>query len=37
VFSEIEKDDLVGIGWGMTQGIASEDMLKYLAIPNFAY
>jgi len=37
VFSEIEKDDLVGIGWGMTQGIASEDMIKYLAIPNFAY
>ncbi|GAG14398.1 unnamed protein product, partial [marine sediment metagenome] len=36
VFSEIEKDDLVGIGWGMTQGIASEDIIKYLAIPNFA-
>jgi V/A-type H+-transporting ATPase subunit C len=35
VFSEIEKDDLVGIGWGMTQGIASEDIIKYLAIPNF--
>jgi V/A-type H+-transporting ATPase subunit C len=36
VFSEIEKDDLVGIGWGMTQGIAFEDIIKYLAIPNFA-
>jgi len=36
VFSEIEKDDLVGIGWGMTQGIASEDIIKYLTIPNFA-
>jgi V/A-type H+-transporting ATPase subunit C len=35
VFSEIEKDDLVGIGWGITQGIAPEDILKYLAIPNF--
>ena len=35
VFSEIEKDDLVGIGWGMTQGIASEDIIKYLVIPNF--
>jgi len=34
VFSEIEKDDLVGIGWGITQGIAPEDILKYLAIPN---
>jgi len=35
VFSEIEKDDLVGIGWGITQGIPSEDILKYLAVPNF--
>jgi vacuolar-type H+-ATPase subunit C/Vma6 len=35
VFSEIEKDDLVGIAWGKTQGIASEDIIKYLAIPNF--
>ena len=34
VFSEIEKDDLVGIAWGKTQGIAAEDILKYLAIPN---
>ena len=36
VFSEIEKNDLVGIGWGMTQGITSEDIIKYLTIPNFA-
>jgi len=35
VFSEIEKDDLVGIAWGKTQGIAAEDILKYLAIPNY--
>jgi len=35
VFSEIEKDDLVGIAWGKTQGIAAEDMLKYLTIPNY--
>ncbi len=35
VFSEIEKDDLVGIGWGITQGIPPEDIIKYLAIPNF--
>jgi vacuolar-type H+-ATPase subunit C/Vma6 len=32
VFSEIEKDDLVGISWGKTQGISSEDIIKYLAI-----
>ena len=37
VFSEIEKDDLVGVAWGKTQGIPAEDILKYLAIPNFAY
>ena len=35
IFSEIEKDDLVGVAWGKTQGIAAEDILKYLAIPNF--
>jgi vacuolar-type H+-ATPase subunit C/Vma6 len=35
VFSEIEKHDLVGIAWGKTQGIAAEDILKYLAIPNY--
>ena len=35
IFSEIEKDDLVGIAWGKTQGIAAEDILKYLAIPFF--
>jgi vacuolar-type H+-ATPase subunit C/Vma6 len=34
VFSEIEKDDLVGIAWGKTQRIPSEDILKYLTIPN---
>ncbi|MFQ6053910.1 MAG: V0D/AC39 family V-type ATPase subunit, partial [Candidatus Bathyarchaeia archaeon] len=32
VFSEIEKDDLVGIGWGKAQGVPSEDVLKYLTI-----
>jgi V/A-type H+-transporting ATPase subunit C len=35
IFSEIEKDDLVGIAWGKTQGIAAEDILKYLATSNF--
>ncbi len=34
VFSEIEKDDLVGIAWGKTQRIPAEDILKYLAIPG---
>ena len=35
IFSEIEKDNLVGVAWGKTQGIIAEDILKYLAIPNF--
>lgn len=34
VFCEIEKDDLVGIGWGKAQGVPSEDILKYLVIPH---
>jgi V/A-type H+-transporting ATPase subunit C len=34
VFCEIEKDDLVGIAWGKTQGIPAEDILKYLVIPH---
>ncbi len=33
VFCEIEKDDLVGIGWGKAQGVPSEDIIKYLVIP----
>jgi vacuolar-type H+-ATPase subunit C/Vma6 len=36
IFSEIEKDDLVGIAWGKTQKITSEDILKYLVIPNLS-
>ena len=36
IFSEIEKDNLVGIAWGKTQGILSEDILKYLAIPKLS-
>ncbi|MBA7667432.1 V-type ATP synthase subunit C [subsurface metagenome] len=31
VFSELEKDDLVGIAWGLTQGVTAEDMTKYLS------
>jgi V/A-type H+-transporting ATPase subunit C len=34
VFSEIEKDDLVGIAWGKAQRVSSEDILKYLVIPH---
>ncbi|KON31554.1 hypothetical protein AC482_00385 [miscellaneous Crenarchaeota group-15 archaeon DG-45] len=36
VFSEIEKDDLVGISWGKAQGVSSEDILRYLTIPYSA-
>jgi vacuolar-type H+-ATPase subunit C/Vma6 len=32
IFSELEKDDLVGIAWGITQGISSSDMTQYLSI-----
>ncbi len=31
VLSELEKDDLVGIAWGLSQGITADDMTKYLA------
>jgi V/A-type H+-transporting ATPase subunit C len=34
VFSEMEKDDLVGIAWGKAQRVSSEDILKYLTIPH---
>ncbi len=34
IFSEIEKDDLVGIAWGKAQRVSSEDILKYLVIPH---
>jgi V/A-type H+-transporting ATPase subunit C len=32
VFSELEKDDLVGIAWGLTQGVIADDMTEYLAV-----
>lgn len=35
VFCEIEKDDLVGMSWSKAQGISSENILKYLVIPQF--
>ena len=33
VYSEIEKDNLVGLAWGEVQGIESEELLKYIVIP----
>jgi vacuolar-type H+-ATPase subunit C/Vma6 len=30
IFSELEKDDLVGIAWGITQGISANELTKYL-------
>jgi V/A-type H+-transporting ATPase subunit C len=32
IFSELEKDDLVGIAWGLTQRIPATEMTKYLAV-----
>ena len=34
VFSEIEKDDLVGVAWAKEQGLQGEEFLKYLVVPN---
>jgi len=33
VYSEIEKDNLVGLSWGEVQGIPSEELMKYIVIP----
>ena len=33
VYSEIEKDNLVGLSWGKAQGLDSEALLKYIVIP----
>jgi vacuolar-type H+-ATPase subunit C/Vma6 len=33
VYSEIEKDNLVGLSWGKAQGLDSEDLMKYIVIP----
>ncbi len=33
VYSEIEKDNLVGLSWGKAQGLDSEKLLKYIVIP----
>jgi V/A-type H+-transporting ATPase subunit C len=34
VFSEIEKDNLVGIAWGKAQGLPPDELLKYVVIPR---
>ena len=34
VYSEIEKDNLVGLGWGKTQGLQSDELMKYVIIPR---
>jgi vacuolar-type H+-ATPase subunit C/Vma6 len=36
VFSELEKDDLVGVAWAKEQGLQGEEFLKYLVIPNIS-
>jgi len=33
VYSEIEKDNLVGLSWGEVQGLSPEQLLKYIVIP----
>jgi vacuolar-type H+-ATPase subunit C/Vma6 len=34
IYSEIEKDNLVGIAWGKAQGIPPQELLKYVVIPE---
>jgi V/A-type H+-transporting ATPase subunit C len=34
VYSELEKDNLVGLAWGKAQGLPSEELLKYIVIPR---
>ncbi len=34
VYSELEKDDLVGVAWAKEQGLQGEEFLKYLVVPN---
>lgn len=33
IFSEIEKDNLIGIAWGKSQALSAEEILKYVVIP----
>ncbi len=34
VYSEIEKDNLVGLAWGKAQGLSPKELLKYVVIPR---
>jgi len=34
VYSEIEKDNLVGLAWGKAQGLTPKELLKYVVIPR---
>ncbi len=34
IYSELEKDNLVGLVWGKAQGLAPEELLKYIVIPK---
>jgi V/A-type H+-transporting ATPase subunit C len=34
VYSEIEKDNLVGLAWGKAQGLLPKELLKYVVIPR---
>jgi len=34
VYSEIEKDNLVGLAWGKAQGLSPRELLKYVVIPR---
>ena len=34
IYSELEKDNLVGLVWGKAQGLPPEELLKYIVIPN---
>ena len=34
VYSELEKDNLVGLVWGKAQGLPPEELLKYIVIPK---
>jgi vacuolar-type H+-ATPase subunit C/Vma6 len=36
VYSELEKDDLVGVAWAKEQGLQGEEFLKYLVVPNIS-
>lgn len=33
VYSEIEKDNLVGLAWGKVRGLGSEELMKYIVFP----